>query len=150
LDASREEQGLCPHRKNPAFDAGMVFFLNEYGFDDHYQEDQDVNHDFDQQDQFYDGADPLGSLSVELRCEVSLHVLEENQQYHDAEYQCCEQNKHIVNLSIIFAAFIVTEYPVTFKRKNAQRLATRALLPLTLMGNSSTIQIGMGILRRRL
>ena len=25
LDASREEQGLCPHMKNPAFDAGMVF-----------------------------------------------------------------------------------------------------------------------------
>ena len=25
LDASREEQGLCPHVKNPAFDAGMVF-----------------------------------------------------------------------------------------------------------------------------
>ena len=23
LDASREEQGLCPHEKNPAFDAGM-------------------------------------------------------------------------------------------------------------------------------
>ncbi|MCR5035068.1 MAG: hypothetical protein K6B42_06590, partial [Clostridia bacterium] len=64
--------------------------------------------------------------------------------------QCCEQNKHIVNLSIIFAAFIVTEYLVTFKRKNALRLAIRALLPLTLMGNSSTIQTGMGILRRRL
>ena len=26
LDASREEQGLCPHVKNPAFDAGLVFF----------------------------------------------------------------------------------------------------------------------------
>ena len=25
LDASREEQGLCPHVKNPAFDAGLVF-----------------------------------------------------------------------------------------------------------------------------
>ena len=25
FDASREEQGLCPHEKNPAFDAGMVF-----------------------------------------------------------------------------------------------------------------------------
>ena len=27
LDASREEQGLCPHVKNPAFDAGLVFYL---------------------------------------------------------------------------------------------------------------------------
>ena len=26
FDASREEQGLCPHEKNPAFDAGMVFY----------------------------------------------------------------------------------------------------------------------------
>ena len=26
LDASREEQGLCPHEKNPAFDAGMFIF----------------------------------------------------------------------------------------------------------------------------
>ena len=34
LDASREEQGLCPHVKNPAFDAGMVFFLaREAGFE---------------------------------------------------------------------------------------------------------------------
>ena len=29
LDASREEQGLCPHVKNPAFDAGLVFFDKE-------------------------------------------------------------------------------------------------------------------------
>lgn len=26
FDASREEQGLCPHEKNPAFNAGMVFY----------------------------------------------------------------------------------------------------------------------------
>ena len=32
FDASREEQGLCPHEKNPAFDAGMVFFLIEVPF----------------------------------------------------------------------------------------------------------------------
>lgn len=25
LHASREEQGLCPHVKNPAFNAGLVF-----------------------------------------------------------------------------------------------------------------------------
>ena len=36
LHASREEQGLCPHVKNPAFNAGLVFlclqgryYLNE-------------------------------------------------------------------------------------------------------------------------
>ena len=35
LDASREEQGLCPHMKNPAFDAGMVFCAFERtGFPD--------------------------------------------------------------------------------------------------------------------
>ena len=28
FDASREEQGLCPHEKNPAFDAGMVFLCS--------------------------------------------------------------------------------------------------------------------------
>ena len=28
LDASREEQGLCPHEKNPAFDAGMFIICN--------------------------------------------------------------------------------------------------------------------------
>ena len=26
LDASREEQGLCPHEKYPAFDAGMFIY----------------------------------------------------------------------------------------------------------------------------
>ena len=29
LDASREEQGLCPHVKNPAFDAGLVFLYRD-------------------------------------------------------------------------------------------------------------------------
>ena len=29
FDASREEQGLCPHEKNPAFDAGMVFCVSD-------------------------------------------------------------------------------------------------------------------------
>ena len=24
FDASREEQGLCPHEKNPAFDANVI------------------------------------------------------------------------------------------------------------------------------
>ena len=30
LDASREEQGLCPHVKNPAFDAGLVFSVDNF------------------------------------------------------------------------------------------------------------------------
>ena len=31
LDASREEQGLCPHEKNPAFDAGMFIICGAAG-----------------------------------------------------------------------------------------------------------------------
>ena len=31
LDASREEQGLCPHEKNPAFDAGMFIHAKNRG-----------------------------------------------------------------------------------------------------------------------
>ena len=45
FDASREEQGLCPHEKNPAFDAGMVFLYKENpaldaGFSGRYAFDQ--------------------------------------------------------------------------------------------------------------
>ena len=32
LHAYREEQGLCPHLKNPAFHAGMVFLVDPKGF----------------------------------------------------------------------------------------------------------------------
>ena len=42
LDASREEQGLCPHEKNPAFDAGMfilariLYFSMQTSYNDVY------------------------------------------------------------------------------------------------------------------
>ena len=77
--------------------------LYEQCFDYNYQEDQDVDHDLYQQYKLNDGPGLLGTLTLELRSEVALHVLKKDQQNDHSEYQCCEKNKHILNLSMFFA-----------------------------------------------